>query len=68
MPEIYFYETDILSKLQAIKFVKVFDNQIGTECETSNINQDYFVTCFELIESETEKCRIIEGRIRVCQN
>ncbi len=49
------YETPRMTAAQCSYFNKIFDKIIGTETETTVVDNSYYVTCFELEYDEIEE-------------
>ena len=63
----HIYETDEMDTVDAIRFMRLFDQQVGTDRELSNaasgvIGMSY-VVCFELESNEVNICRKIENNL-----
>jgi hypothetical protein len=55
------YETQEMTKPQALRFLQLFDAKIGTECEINESDNGMaYVVCTEMLESEAAACPDIE--------
>jgi len=58
----YSYSTGILTAKQADDFISWFDSAIGTETQTDQDGDTFYITCFELEKNEVSKCRYFEAK------
>ena len=58
------YETQVMSNSKVRKFIKWFDEEIGTENERNEDDESTsYVVCFDLNMEEVKKCREYENKL-----
>lgn len=57
------YTTGTLTPAQAAIFGRLYDEKVGTECQTDGSDEQRVITCFELTREEASKCRKIEEMV-----